>query len=210
MNCFAGLDVSLEETSVCIVDHEGKIVREIKVATDPDALCAALADHANGLVRAGVEASSLGVWVHRELQDRRLPMITVEARHMRQSLSAMRNLGPHDPRRKRGAKREFRRARNAPLAGPREQDEVRHLLLPFIMDESAANAWTVLFGSGWRACDGHRAEHGATHWSPPESAPAGAMWKSLCSCFRRRIGGEGCEEKRNEDLTIGARLGGAR
>ncbi len=91
MNYFAGLDVSLEETSVCTVDHDGEIVRETKVATDPNALYAALADHADGLVRAGVEASSLGVWVHRELQNRGLPMNTVEARHMRHSLSAMRN-----------------------------------------------------------------------------------------------------------------------
>lgn len=60
-------------------------------ATDPDVLRTALADHANGLVRVGVEASSIGVWLHRELQVRGLPMITVKARHMRQSLSAMRN-----------------------------------------------------------------------------------------------------------------------
>ncbi|WP_328804236.1 IS110 family transposase [Roseibium aggregatum] len=65
--------------------------KKLAVATDPNALYAALADHADGLVRAGVEASSLGVWVHRELQSRGLPMITVEARHMRHSLSAMRN-----------------------------------------------------------------------------------------------------------------------
>lgn len=91
MNCFAGLDVSLEETSICIVDPDGRIIRETKVATDPDALRSALSDYACDLVRVGVEASSIGVWVHRELQTRGLPMITVEARHMRQSLRAMRN-----------------------------------------------------------------------------------------------------------------------
>jgi hypothetical protein len=39
---FAGLDVSVKQTSVCIVDDAGKIVRELKVASEPDALLAAL------------------------------------------------------------------------------------------------------------------------------------------------------------------------
>jgi hypothetical protein len=42
MDHFAGLDVSVKETSVCIVDDVGKIVREVKVASEPDALVAAL------------------------------------------------------------------------------------------------------------------------------------------------------------------------
>jgi hypothetical protein len=42
MDHFAGLDVSVKETSVCIVDDTGKIVREVKVATEPDALLAVL------------------------------------------------------------------------------------------------------------------------------------------------------------------------
>ena len=39
MDHFAGLDVSVKETSVCIVDDTGKIVREVKVASEPDAHC---------------------------------------------------------------------------------------------------------------------------------------------------------------------------
>ncbi len=42
MDHFAGLDVSVKETSVCIVDDTGKIVREVKVASEPDALLAVL------------------------------------------------------------------------------------------------------------------------------------------------------------------------
>jgi transposase len=91
MSFFAGLDVSLEETSVCIVDNEGKVLRESKVETDPAALREALAEHAGELGRIGVEASSIGIWVHRELQAFGLPMVVVETRHMRSSLSAMRN-----------------------------------------------------------------------------------------------------------------------
>ena len=42
MDHFAGLDVSVKDTSVCIVDDTGKIVREVKVASEPDALLAVL------------------------------------------------------------------------------------------------------------------------------------------------------------------------
>jgi transposase len=38
MDYFAGLDVSVKETSVCIVDDAGKIVREVRVASEPEAL----------------------------------------------------------------------------------------------------------------------------------------------------------------------------
>ena len=46
MDHFAGLDVSVKETSVCIVDDTGKIVREVKVASEPEALLAVLANPA--------------------------------------------------------------------------------------------------------------------------------------------------------------------
>ena len=44
MKYFAGLDVSLEETSICIVDETGRIVKELRAASEPDALVAALRD----------------------------------------------------------------------------------------------------------------------------------------------------------------------
>lgn len=91
MSFFVGLDVSLEETSVCIVDNDGKVVRETKVETETEALQKVLSDHMGALDRVGVEASSIGIWVHRELQALGLPMVVVETRHMRSSLSAMRN-----------------------------------------------------------------------------------------------------------------------
>ena len=47
MDHFAGLDVSVKETSVCIVDEMGKIVREVKVASEPEALLAVLANPAS-------------------------------------------------------------------------------------------------------------------------------------------------------------------
>ena len=91
MKVYVGLDVGLEETSLCIVDSEGVTVREAKVSTEPQAIRCALEGSADRLDRVGVEASSLGIWLYRELQPAGVPIIVVEARHMRVSLSTMRN-----------------------------------------------------------------------------------------------------------------------
>jgi transposase len=91
MKYFVGLDVGLEETNLCIVDSDGLTVREVKVSTEPAAIRSALEGYADRLERVGVEASSLGIWLYRELQPAGLPIIVVEARHMRVSLSTMRN-----------------------------------------------------------------------------------------------------------------------
>jgi transposase len=88
---YVGLDVGLEETSLCVVDSEGKTVREVKVSTEPAAIRCALEGYADRLSRIGVEASSLGLWLYRDLHAEGLPIIVVEARHMRVSLSTMRN-----------------------------------------------------------------------------------------------------------------------
>jgi hypothetical protein len=56
MDHFAGLDVSVNETSVCIVDDAGKIVREVKVASEPDALLPVLTSPAYHFKRIGLEA----------------------------------------------------------------------------------------------------------------------------------------------------------
>jgi transposase len=59
MDYFAGLDVSVKETSVCIVDDAGKIVREVKVASEPDALLPVLKNPAYHFKRIGLEAGPL-------------------------------------------------------------------------------------------------------------------------------------------------------
>lgn len=91
MEHYAGLDISLEETSVCVVDEGGKVIRESKVATDPDALMKELNSLRVTYKRVGLEASSLGGWLHAELTRRGFAAIVVEARHMRASLNAQRN-----------------------------------------------------------------------------------------------------------------------
>ena len=80
MEYFAGLDVSMEETSIRVVDQEGKLVLETKVATDPDAIFKALRKYVPRLRRAGHEAGIIvAVAAGRSLKQRGLPAICVEA-----------------------------------------------------------------------------------------------------------------------------------
>ena len=89
MDYFAGLDVSVKDTSVCIVDDAGKIVREVKVASEPDDLLQVLRNPAYCFKRIGLEAGPLSQWLFSALAD--LPVICVETRHMRAVLKAQIN-----------------------------------------------------------------------------------------------------------------------
>ena len=91
MDHFAGLDVSVKETSVCIVDDTGKIVREVKVASEPEALLAVLKNPACCFKRIGLEAGPLSQWLYGALAEAGLPVICVETRHMRAVLKAQIN-----------------------------------------------------------------------------------------------------------------------
>ena len=91
MDYFAGLDVSVKETSVCIVDETGKIVREVKLASEPDALVAVLKNPAYHFKRIGLEAGPLSQWLFSALAEAGLPVICVETRHMRAVLKAQIN-----------------------------------------------------------------------------------------------------------------------
>ena len=91
MEHFAGLDVSVEETSVCIADDTGKIVREVKVASEPAALLAVLKNPAYRFKRIGLEAGPLSQWLFSSLAEAGLPVICVETRHMRAALKAQIN-----------------------------------------------------------------------------------------------------------------------
>jgi transposase len=91
MDHFAGLDVSVKETSVCIVDDTGKIVREVKVAREPEALLAVLGTPAYRFKRIGLEAGPLSQWLFSALAEAGLPAICVETRHMRALLKAQIN-----------------------------------------------------------------------------------------------------------------------
>ena len=91
MEHFAGLDVSVKDTSVCIVDETGKIVREVKVASAPEALLQVLRNCRYSFKRIGLEAGPLSQWLYSALGEANLPVICVETRHMRAVLKAQIN-----------------------------------------------------------------------------------------------------------------------
>ncbi len=91
MDHFAGLDVSVKETSICIVDATGRIVREVKITSEPAALLQELAKSAYRLKRIGLEAGPLSQWLFTALTEAGLPVTCVETRHMRAVLRAQIN-----------------------------------------------------------------------------------------------------------------------
>src|SRR5262247_3177669 len=91
MDYFAGLDISVKETSVCIVDDAGKIVREARVASEPEALLQVLANTRYRFKRVGLEAGPLSQWLYSVFAEAGLPVICVETRHMRAMLKAQIN-----------------------------------------------------------------------------------------------------------------------
>jgi transposase len=86
---YAGLDVSLEQTSVCIVDAQGGIVSEAKVASEPEALIGFLRMRELPIARVGLEAGPLSQWLHAGLTAAGFETVLLETRHVKAALSAM-------------------------------------------------------------------------------------------------------------------------
>lgn len=91
MKYYAGLDVSVKETSVCIVDETGKVCREMKVPSHPEELVEVLKDPALPLDRVGLEAGPLSQWLFSGMVDAGLPVICIETRHAKAFLKAQVN-----------------------------------------------------------------------------------------------------------------------
>jgi transposase len=89
MDYYAGIDVSLEQSSVCVVDEKGKIVREVKVASEPEGLVALLAGLGLPLARVGLEAGPLSQWLHAGLTSAGYDAVLLETRHVKAGLAAM-------------------------------------------------------------------------------------------------------------------------
>src|SRR4051794_28336876 len=89
MQHHAGLDVSLEETSVCIVDGAGKIIRETQVASEPEALVGYFSSLEIEVVCIGLEAGPLSQWLHAALTEAGFEVVLLETRHVKAALSAM-------------------------------------------------------------------------------------------------------------------------
>lgn len=91
MEYYAGLDVSLEETAICVVDGTGRIVKEARAASEPDALAAALNQLDLPLERIGLEACSLTAWLHDGLRAAGLAAICIETRQANAAMKTMPN-----------------------------------------------------------------------------------------------------------------------
>jgi transposase len=89
MEPYAGIDVSLEASSVCVVDASGKIVREAKVASEPQALIDWFAGLGLKLARIGLEAGPLSQWLHAGMKQAGLAVELLETRHVRAAFKIM-------------------------------------------------------------------------------------------------------------------------
>jgi transposase len=86
---FAAIDVSLELSSVCVVDATGKVVREAKVASEPEALVGFFRESGLAYARIGLEAGPLSRWLRAGLVDAGLAAVLIETRHAKAALKAM-------------------------------------------------------------------------------------------------------------------------
>jgi transposase len=89
MDHYAGIDVSLESSSVCVVDASGRIVREAKVASEPEVLIAWFGGLGISLARIGLEAGPLSQWLYAGMREAGLAVELLETRHVRDAFKAM-------------------------------------------------------------------------------------------------------------------------
>ncbi len=87
MELYVGLDVSLKQTSICVVDGSGKIVSEGTVNSEPSAIAAFIETNAVGAKRIGLETGATTTWLWHELRALGLPVICIDARHAKAALS---------------------------------------------------------------------------------------------------------------------------
>src|SRR5215475_2483066 len=83
MECYVGLDVSLKQTLICVVNEVGSVVREGVVDSDPEAIAAFVRSKAPGAIRIGLETGPTATWLWSELKQLGLPVICIDARHAR-------------------------------------------------------------------------------------------------------------------------------
>src|SRR5260221_9543669 len=91
MKQYVGLDVSQKETSVCILDEQGKIIFEGKAPSDPGSLARLLHKRAPNAERIGFETGAMASWLWHELKRIGLPVVCIDARHAHAALSVRMN-----------------------------------------------------------------------------------------------------------------------
>jgi transposase len=88
MEYFAGLDVSMEETRVCILDRDGTVIHEVKVPSTPSDIEAALAG-APACRRVVFETGRMAPMLHHGLAERGVPVVCIESRQASQALKSL-------------------------------------------------------------------------------------------------------------------------
>lgn len=87
MAYYVGLDVSVKETSICIMDDKGGVIARTDVSTDPDLISNFISKHAPNVERVVHESGILAIWLTRELEKRGVPIICIDARLAHKALS---------------------------------------------------------------------------------------------------------------------------
>ena len=88
---YVGLDVSLETTSICVVDQTGTIIWRGKCSTEPEAISQTVRAHAPSAVRVGLETGQMSNWLTLQLRKHGLPVICLDARHAKAALNMQLN-----------------------------------------------------------------------------------------------------------------------
>ena len=86
MEYYVGLDVSLKQTAVCIVDQKGAVKHEAMIPSDPEAIADFVQAHVESVVRIGLESGPTSTWLWTELNKMGLPIICIDARHAKAAL----------------------------------------------------------------------------------------------------------------------------
>ena len=88
MQHFVGLDVSVKEPAICVVDEQGRVVARATVESEPAAIVSWLLARGIRYGRVGLEAGPMSPWLYAGLVEADLPAVCVETRHMHAALSA--------------------------------------------------------------------------------------------------------------------------
>ena len=91
MKQYVGLDVSQDQTSICVVDESGRVLWQGKCASTPEAIAATLSSKAPQAERIGLESGPLSIWLCHGLTALGLPVVCLDARHAQAALKLQLN-----------------------------------------------------------------------------------------------------------------------
>ena len=91
MKQYVGLDVSQDQTSICVVDESGRVLWQGKCASTPEAIAATLSSKAPEAERIGLESGPLSIWLCHGLTALGLPVVCLDARHAQAALKLQLN-----------------------------------------------------------------------------------------------------------------------